>query len=76
MIGCRLSAPALGVALLWFAAPVSAQGGEPRLAGQPVAQEIHITGGGPVLQILAGPAPFAQRALQFVPTVNWIACGA
>ena len=33
MIGCRLSAPTLGVALLWFAAPVSAQGGEPRLAG-------------------------------------------
>lgn len=39
---------------------------EPRLAGQGVPQEIEIAGGGPVLQILPGPAPYARRALAFL----------
>ncbi len=39
---------------------------EPNLLGQPVPQQIRITGGGPVLQILPGPAPYARQAMQFM----------
>lgn len=64
----RLTTLAIGsLVALGLSAPAHAQDAEPRLLGQPVPREIHITGGGPVIQILPGPAPFAQRALRQLP---------
>lgn len=39
---------------------------EPKVLGAESAQQVRITGGGPVLQILPGPAPYARQAMQFM----------
>lgn len=62
----RTGLATLAIALLGTA-PLTAQGMQPlNLPGIAAPQQIQITGGGPVLQILPGPAPYAQQAMRFM----------
>lgn len=61
-----LASAGLGLALALGTLPMAAQSREPSLLGQPVSQRIQINGGGPVIQVLPGPAPFAQEAMRFM----------
>lgn len=61
------TALAAAAAALLGTTPLAGQGMQPmNLPGTAVPQTIQLTGGGPVLQILPGPAPYAQQAMRFV----------